>query len=94
MAVITGLGVSNLISNHCADYGLQGLRITRGSILFGKRRITDCGVVAVVVVCIGSSIGSISRSSADYGLQDYGFVGIADCVRISCWHGLQDYGLF
>ena len=64
--------------------------------LVSKRRLTDCGVVAVVVVMIGTSnsISVCTRSSADYGLWDYGFVGITDCVRISCWYGLQDYGLF
>ena len=51
-------------------------------------------MVAVGVVCTSSSIGSSSRSSADNGLRDYGFVGIADCARIGCGYGLRDYGLF
>ena len=46
-------------------------------------RITDYGVVAVVVVSIGSSVGSSSRGSVDYGLWGYGFVRITDWVRIS-----------
>ena len=66
----------------------------KGFNFVGRRRITDCGVVAVGVVCTSSSIGSISRSSAEYGLQDYGFVRIADIARISCGCGLRDYGLF
>ena len=57
-------------------------------------KITDCGAVAVVVVSIGSSAGSSSRGSADFGLRDDGFVRIADWVRISRGCGLQDYGLF
>ena len=59
----------------------------------GKRRITECGVVAVAVVSIGSSIGGSSGGSADYGLWDNGFVGITDWVRISRGYGLQDHGL-
>ena len=59
-----------------------------------KRKITDCGVVAVVVVSAGSRIGSSSRGGADYGLRGYGFVRIADWVRISRGRGLQEYGLF
>ena len=62
--------------------------------MVGKRRITDCGVVAVVVASVGSSTGSISRGSADYGFKDYGFVRITDCARISCGCGLRDCGLF
>ena len=68
-----------------------------GFSFIGTGMITDCRVVVVVaVVGIGrsNSISSCSRSSADYGLWDYGFVGITDCVRISCWYGLRDYGLF
>ena len=52
----------------------------------GTRRITDCGVAAVTVVLVVVRImcGLVSkRSSADYGLWDYGFVRIADCVRAS-----------
>ena len=56
--------------------------------------ITDHGVVAVVVVSIGSSVGSSSRGSVDYGLRGYGFVGIMDWVRMSRGCGLQDYGVF
>ena len=66
----------------------------------GTRRITDCGpvlamvVVVAVVVMIGirNSSGVRSRSSADLGLWDYGFVRIADSVQISGAHGLQDCG--
>ena len=63
----------------------------------GTRRITDCGVAVVVVavvigVCIRVSISS--RSSVDYGSQDYGFVRIADYVQIGDEYGLQDYGSF
>ena len=50
--------------------------------------------MVVVVIGICSVVSSSSRSSADYGLQDYGFVRIADWVRISRGCGLQDYGLF
>ena len=57
-------------------------------------RIAGYGVVAVVVVSIGSSVGGSSRGSAEYGLRVYGFVRITDCVRISCWCGLHDDGLF
>ena len=57
-------------------------------------RITDYGVVAVVVVSIGSGVGSSSRGGAEYGLRGYGYVRITDWVRISRGCGLQDYGLF
>ena len=41
--------------------------------MVGERRITDCGVVAAVVVSIGNnSIVSSSRGSADYGLRGGG----------------------
>ena len=50
-------------------------------------------MVVVVVVSIGSSIGSSSRGSVNYGLQDYGFVRIADCARMGRGCGLEDYGL-
>ena len=64
-----------------------------GAIWSVKMRITDYGVVAVVAVSIGSSVGSISRGSVEYGLRGHGFVRITDWVRISRWGGLQDYGL-
>ena len=50
--------------------------------------------MAVALTSVRDSVGISKSSSADYGLRDYGFVRIADCVRISCGHGLQDYGLF
>ena len=65
-----------------------------GSNLAGYMRITDYGVVAVVVVSLGSSVGSSSWGSVDYGLRCYGFVRITDWVRIIRGCGLQDYGLF
>ena len=40
-----------------------------------------------------SMVSSSSRSSADYGMQGYGFVRIADSVRTRCGHGMQDFGL-
>ena len=56
--------------------------------------ITECEVVAVALITVGDSIGVSKSSSADYGLRGYGFVRIADWVRISRGRGLQDYGLF
>ena len=50
--------------------------------------------VVVEAIGMGTSLGINSGGNADYGLQVYGFVRIADCVRISCSYGLQDYGLF
>ena len=49
--------------------------------------------VAVLVTNVMISICS-SRGSAGYGLRGYGFVRIADWVRISRGRGLQDCGLF
>ena len=51
-------------------------------------------MVAVVEVSIDGNMHCSKRGGADYGLQGYGFVGIADCVRSSGRYGLQDYGLF
>ena len=45
------------------------------------------------MIGIHNSIGVRSRSSADLGLWDYGFLRIADSVQISGAHGLQDCGL-
>ena len=41
-----------------------------------------------------SSTSRSSRSSADYGVQDYGLVRIAGCARMGGGCGLRDYGLF
>ena len=48
---------------------------------------------AVVATWIKCGISS-GRSNAGYGLQDYGFVGVVDCARVSCCYGMRDYGLF
>ena len=61
--------------------------------LVGTRRTTGGGVATVLVINITVSICSSIGSGADYGLQDYGFVRVADWVRISRACGLQDYGL-
>ena len=62
--------------------------------LIGTKRITEYGVVAVAVISITDGTGSSRRSSADYGLRDYVFVRIADCVRIGRRYGFRDYRLF
>ena len=50
-------------------------------------------VVVVEAIGMGTRLGISSGGDADYGLQVYGFVRIADRVRISCSCGLQDRGL-
>ena len=86
VALAASAGAARITDCRITDY--IGFKFT------GTRRITDCRVVAVVVIIVGGSASISSRNGADYGLWDYGFVRIEDCVRISCWHGLQDYGLF
>ena len=48
-----------------------------------KRGITECGVVAVALTSVRDSVGVSKGSSAAYG-----FVGIADWVRMGRGFGL------
>ena len=57
-------GTFKLISNHCADDGLQDDGLYRAQFNWHGE---DCGV-AVVAIRIRSGMSSSSRSSADYGL--------------------------